>query len=340
MSALSNEFLIPLKVVNARSQHIKLNLNGLLKKIEKRAIDYVKKNIKIDSIVTWDDWIYAALDCFQPGWAKTLEVGSPIPQDLLNRLPCSTGELVSIGSWMLSKNIYRFENEVAAELVKSEFKGKLPSFLVNIKDLCIYVQTDNFDLSFENSQIVGVIFSVNELCYEKVLISTLFLDTGVTRTIVSLVNENQDIEDCLTDFIDKFHDDRAILDQNEIDAYQTLQKKLINILLWFSQTVPDYFPLVPENHQEKTGVKTVKKELRLFEASKYKPFLAGKETKKVISDLYKNFENIEENKNIIRKTSAKRPHLRRAHYHLYWYGKKGAYERHEFKWIPITIVGG
>jgi len=339
MTSLNSEFIIPLKVVNARCEHLKINLKGLFKQIERKAIQNVKDKKKVDTIVTWDDWIASALDCNSPGWAKKLVVGEPIPQGLLDQLPCSTGELVSLGSWLLTKNIYRFEDEVAKELIKSDFEGKLPAFLINIPDLCIYVQTDNFELYFDNNQIVGVIFSVNELNEEKVLIYTLFLDTGLTRTIVSIVNEDLDIEDCLSDFIDRFHDDSAEFHQEEVDQYQSLQKKLINILLWFSQTKPDYYPLIPDNHNEKVGLRTVKKELRLFEASKYKPFVAGKETKKIISNIYKDLEDLENGDKAVKQNS-KRPHLRRAHYHLYWYGKKGAYERHDFKWIPITVVGG
>ena len=85
-------------------------------------------------------------------------------------------------------------------------------------------------------------------------------------------------------------------------------------------------------------MRKVKNELRLFEASKYKPFIAGQETKETIKSLYKDLNKLDDGAKP--KIGAKRPHLRRAHYHLYWYGKKGAYERHDFKWIPITIVGG
>lgn len=333
MANLDTAFLIPLKVVNARSVFLKENLKGLIKNVESRAFKKHTDSKKFQDIVSWDDWIYAALDCLNPLWSKNLLVGEEIPQKLLDSLHCSVGELVSLGSWLLTKNIYRFENEVAKELSKSEFKGKLPSYLINIQDICIYVQLDNFKIYFKDSQLVGVIFSINNLNEEKVLISTIFLDTGLTRTIVSIIDENLDIEDCLSDFIDKFHDDKSLIDTKEIEEYQFIQKKLINILLWFSQTEPDYMPLIPENHEERTGFKKIKKDIRLFEASKYKPFQVGLKTKVIIKNLNENFMKLE-------NTNSKRPHLRKAHYHLYWYGKKGAYERHQFKWIPITIVGG
>lgn len=336
MANLSEKYSIPLKVVSARSQHMKLSFKGIINKIEARAVKYRNDNQKIPSLVTWDDWIYAALDCISPDWKKDLVVGDQIPDHLINSLPTPTGELVTLGSWLLTKNIYRFEDEVASELTKSNFEGQLPNFLINIPELCIYVQTDNFDLNFQGAKIYGVIFTLTELCGQKVLVSTVFLDTGLTRTIVLMITESKSIEDCLTDFIDQFHDDRAVLDENEIAEYQSLQKQLINILLWFSLSKPDYQPLMPENHQEKTGIQMVKRTPRLFEAQKYKPFIAGSETAKIIKQAKENLNNFSQKSSKIQR----RPHLRRAHYHLYWYGAKGSYEKYEFKWIPITLVGG
>ncbi len=336
MANLSNEFAIPLKVVTARCQHLKASFKGIFNKIESKAIKYKNDDKKISSLVTWDDWIYAGLDCYAPDWQKGLNVGDAIPDHLINNLPCPTGELVTLGSWMLTKNIYRFENEVATELTKSKFEGNLPNFLINVPELCIYVQTDNFDLHFQQSKIYGVIFTLTELCYQKVLVSTIFLDTGLTRTIVLLVNEEKAIEDCLSDFIDEFHDDRSILDENEIDQYQSLQKQLINILLWFSLSKPDYVPLLPDNHKERVGVQIVKRVPRLFEAQKYKPFIAGKEISKQIKAVNDQLTEYSKQSSKVHR----RPHLRRAHYHLYWYGAKGSYERYDFKWIPITLVGG
>ncbi|RIX17941.1 hypothetical protein D3X34_13670, partial [Acinetobacter baumannii] len=66
MASLNSEFQIPLKVVTTRLNHMKINLPQLVKKIEKRAIENLKrrkdKKEQIDLLITWDDWIYAALD--------------------------------------------------------------------------------------------------------------------------------------------------------------------------------------------------------------------------------------------------------------------------------------
>lgn len=336
MANLSKDFAIPLRLINARSQHLKNSFKGLLKNIESRAIEHKNNDKNVKSLVTWDDWLYAAFDCYSPNWKSGLNVGDPIPNHLINNLPCPTGEIVSLGTWLLTKNIYRFENEVAKELAKNEFEGKLPSFLINISELCIYVQTDNFDLNLEESKVHGVIFTVTELCFKRVLVSTVFLESGEARSLILLLNESHTIEQCLNAFIKEFQDSRATFNQDELNDYQSLQKKIINILLWFSLTEPDYSPLLPDNHKEKNGLQSNKGNLRLYEAKKYKPYIVGSAMADKINKL--NAKPLILNN--ISKSNMRKAHLRRAHYHLYWLGPKGSYDQYEFKWIPVTMISG
>ncbi|ENV52026.1 FinQ [Acinetobacter junii CIP 107470 = MTCC 11364] len=333
MANLSTEYSLPLKIVAVRLNHMKSHLPGLLKKIEKRAIDNLKQrktqNDKDDTqvLLTWDDWIYAALDADherenakkenslmetpnkesvyekalnnimgrtsarKPGWASNLRVGEHIPKELLDRLPVTTGELVTLGNWMLTKNIYRFEDIVITEILKSGFDGVIPNYIVNLPDLCVYIQTDNANLKFEGSQIVGVLFSVTELCGDKVLVSTMYLDSGLPRTIVIMLNEDQDVESSLTDFVDQFQQDYdPETMQKDLKARLDIQKKLINLVLWFSQKKPEIIPLIPESNLKPVQFISVKKQKRLFEASKYKPYKIGTETSEKFKKIYADLE--------------------------------------------------
>ena len=402
---LNSEMIIPLKVITTRLNHMKINLPKLMVEVEKRALlNHGKRKDRsedINLLLTWDDWIYSALDANhkrkmnikakegnnaggigivhpilrdtsqgklmglmggeigknsgvyeealtkimggfgvsakKPNWAENMKLGDSIPKELLDELPVTTAELVALGSWMLTKSIYRFEDVVIKEVLKSEFNGKLPSYIVNLPDICTYIQTDNGELFFEGTQVVGVIFCVTELCAQKVLVTTMYLDTGLPRTIVITLHDEQDIETSLTDFIDEFQYDcnKSEL-SSEIEDRLRIQKKLINLVLWFSQKKPELIPLMKENHKEKKGFKEIKREKRLFEAEKYKPFLVGVETAKTFNDIYENLENAK--KEAIK--TGRTPHLRKSHWHLYWYGKKGANERYELKLLPITMVGG
>lgn len=94
----------------------------------------------------------------KPAWASNLKVGDHIPKELLDELPVTT-ELVTLGNWMLTKNIYRFEDIVINEILKTGFDGVIPNYIINLPDLCIYIQTDNAKLMFEDNRVMGVLFS-------------------------------------------------------------------------------------------------------------------------------------------------------------------------------------
>ncbi len=373
MASLNSEFQIPLKVVTTRLNHMKINLPQLVKKIEKRAIENLKrrkdKKEQIDLLITWDDWIYAALDADHerihgsadphplpptfknnmvsgvyekalknvmghfgvkatvPAWAANIKVGEHIPKELLDRLPVTTGELVTLGNWMLTKNIYRFEDIVINELIKTGFNGVIPNHILNLPDLCVYIQTDNAKgLTFENRQVVGVLFCVTELCGDRLLVSTMYLDDGMPRTIAIMLNEDQDIEASLTNFVDQFQQDYDPETMaSDLKERLKIQKKLINLVLWFSQSKPEVTPLTPDTNKPVQFVE-IKKEKRLFEAGKYKTFKIGSETARKLTKLYEEIEVAKAEG----KASGREPHLRKSHWHLYWYGKKGRYERYDF----------
>lgn len=373
-----------------------------MSEIEKRAIKNLnnRKNNKngLDDLITWDDWIYSALDinhakktanqtapsqtsiidkilnkpnekkqvtllglsshqkkdvygealtnvmgnlgikARKPSWAENLREGDHIPTELLNELAMPIGELVSVGSWMLTKNVYRFDDYVIKEILKSKFEGKLPNHIINFPDIATYIQTDNADLYFQGNQVVGVIFVVSSLCGQRILITNFYLDTGLAKTIVISFKEECDIEDSITDFVDNFQQDYdPEIHSEELNERIAILKKLINLALWFSQKKPETYPLVPNAKYDPTGFKSVKGKKRLFEADKYKPFKVGEETGRVFKKIYSDLE-VTKAKNSGSGTRA--PHLRKSHWHLYWYGPKGKYESWDLKLLPITIVGG
>lgn len=374
MANLPNSYALPLKIVSTRLNHMKTELTGVMKKIEQRAI-YNQKMRKdhsddIQLLLTWDDWIYAALDCnhelkqariakeneiarqtsviekmlnnynnnqpfgkgidkskaangsvyeqalqnikgvkgSKPAWASNLKVGDHIPKELLDELPVTTGELVTLGNWMLTKNIYRFEDIVINEILKTGFDGVIPNYIINLPDLCIYIQTDNAKLMFEDNRVMGVLFCVTELCGQRVLVSTMYLDTGMPRTIVITLNEDLDIESSLGDFVDEFQQDYdPETMQDDLNLRIEIQKKLINLVLWFSQQKPEISPPIPEGSKP-VQFTQVKKEKRLFEASKYKTYMIGTETAKEFTRIY---QELEAAKNQAKGTGKRTPHLRR-----------------------------
>lgn len=345
---LDSKFKNPLMVVTTRLEFIKKELTGLIKNVEAYAIERQKNDDKHPCIISADEWVHAALNSLDPHWKKKIATTNilgkkvmpdRIPLDIISKLPCTIGELITLGSWSLTKNIYRFEDEIINKLIETEYNKDLPSFLLNIVDLSVYIQTDNADLFFNNTKIVGVIFSKNTFDDQDVLFTTIYFDHGMSRTItMKLPEENgkSKIEDCMGDFIDSFFAEDARPHDDEIEAFTKLQKKLINLLLWFSQSEPDFIPLDKEP-KTKAGLVTVKREIRLFEAQAYKPYIAGAKAKIKLREAMSEYERILKTGNF---SGGRIPHPRKAHWNYYWIGKRGMREKWVSHWIPFQIIGG
>ena len=342
---------LPLKVITARLEHVKINLTGLIKRVEAYAIDRQKSDDLHECLISGDEWTYAALDCKDPIWRTRLKrtqnimgiqsESTEIPLSFINQLPCNIGEIITLGSWSLTKNIYRFEDQVIQMLVKTEYNRSLPGFLLNLPDLAIYIQTDNANLYVNDEMVVGVIFAKNTLHDKPVLFTTVYTDSGMAKTITMNFPEDGDfdstVEDCMTDFIDTFFDENKKPDEDEITTYMELQKKLINLILWFSQKEPDFRNLTNEPVKYKPKLELVKRQLRLFEANKYKPTIVGTETNRKINDALKQREDDLKSGNYV---TTKKPHPRKPHWNFYWLGKRGSREKWVNHWIPFKIVGG
>ncbi|HCA5182991.1 TPA: hypothetical protein MW242_002615 [Acinetobacter baumannii] len=347
---LAANIQLPLKVVTIRLEHIKSNLPGLMKRVEWYALDRQKREDRHECLISADEWTFAALDCLDSKWRDRLKVryrnkpeltNPEIPLDFINKLPCDIGEILTLGSWSLTKNIFRFEDQVIQMLVKTEYKKGLPSFLLNIPDIAVYIQTDNANLKVKNELVVGVIFSKSTLNGRKVLFTTIYTDTGLSKTVTMFVPEDDDyettVDDCLADFLDTFLDENDRPSEEEVRIYTDLQKKLINLIIWFSQKEPDFKRLTDDPIENTPKLTTVKRELRLFEASKYKPTIVGIATNKRINAAIKERdEDIRQGKYV----GTRIPHPRMPHWHFYWMGKRGAKEKWVNHWIPFLIVGG
>ena len=53
---------IPLKVITARLEHVKFNLNGLMKRVEAYAIARQNSKDPHESLISGDEWTYPAQD--------------------------------------------------------------------------------------------------------------------------------------------------------------------------------------------------------------------------------------------------------------------------------------
>lgn len=77
--------------------------------------------------------------------------------------------------------------------------------------------------------------------------------------------------------------------RDDLNIRIEIQKKLINLLLWFSQQKPEISPPNPKG-TKLVQFTQIKKEKRLFDASKYKTYMIGTETAKEFTKIYQELE--------------------------------------------------
>ncbi|HFG7030413.1 TPA: hypothetical protein ACGIK9_002898 [Acinetobacter baumannii] len=284
----------------------------------------------------------------QPKWAENLNVNDEIPQELIDEIPVHICELVTLGNWMFHKNIYRFEDVVIKELLKASFSGVLPTYILNLPYLSTYIQTDNADLTFQDKQIIGVIFGTTLLNDQKILVTSLFLEDGSLSHINLLLDDNEDIESSLGEFFEAFQPQLSELITDEIiEEKIELQKKLINLVLWFSMKEPEVIP--QQNDKAKFyNFQFVERQRRLFESKTYKVFKVGGKTAREYKRIYEEYDKSKTAYSSGKRVGATEPKMRVAHWQLYWYGKrhidessgKRLGEYWEVKLKPMKLIGG
>ena len=219
----------------------------------------------------------------------------------------------------------RFEDVVIKEVLKSEFKGKIPAYIINLPHLCTYVQTDNSDLVFEGEKVIAVLFARTMLNNDDVLVVTLYTDTGAPNTITLSILEDKSIEECITDFLDKALPDDTDIPDDAKNERILVMRKLINLVIWFSKKEPEIIPHQKDPEVNTYNFKVIEKNKRLFEANSYKTYTLGGITANLFNKVYDELKKAKGGQTT--RSGGVTPHLRSAHWQLYWLGKRRLDER-------------
>lgn len=304
---------------------------GIFPLVEKRAIENLAEKERF--LMTWDEWIFSALDLKFPNWSKGLKHGDSIPQQYFEYLPSSVGILQSAGLWRYTKSIYQFDETIGKMLIASEFNGKIPSsVLENIPEWVVYIDTSNLALELENTAVSGIYFNVTETVGNLVLVQTVLLSNNVTKTSLMMLSDKS-IEENIADFVDKYHNKEKELDMVLIEPFVQFLKQTIHLLLFVLQPEPDIYPIEPlASTSSYEPFKKTKKGIRLFEAQKTRTFKVGTDTKKSLDDSVAKFKAANAGGTVI-------PHIRRGHWHGYWSGSKDS-KKFSYKWVLPIIVNG
>ena len=274
----------------------------------------------------WPDW------CFIPmagAYAVISGGGSNrVPPEQIQDVAAVT----ALSAWRLSQGIYRFDETVYRELLKTSLDGDLPvEILYRLPEWCLYIETpgmgwDGFFIHLEwdaNSGRTELRFVF--LADEGFFIFPLHIEAGSLYDAVKAAAHESTVQQAL------FSGSPHTLVPNEI--IREIEQKIrpcLALVIYLCSSTAEYKGPSPKPNKIKP--KKTKKGLKLFPPPK--PVIW-----KIGESVGAEIRQTSERGNVQARTSP-RPHIRRAHWHHYWTGPRKSDDRKlVVKWIPPLLIG-
>jgi hypothetical protein len=252
-------------------------------------------------------------------------------------------------NWRHSKGVYKFDSEILPKLYLTSLPINIsPIIFTRLPEFCVYVETPDRK-TWDGEPMQGFFAMCEETSSKTKLERFLYMliDTGdenkLDKTYIlqfSLVESSlEKTLESLTLF-----DWESSLREDLIDWVAPLFSQL----LYLCSEEPEIDDLSGKNKAPVTpALKKTRKGYRLFAPDKISEWGCGWRTGKLIRNASKiqDDEDTSEEKNdaeiIVELSLRNRPrgHIRRAHFHTFYAGKKNASEREvRIKWLPMIKV--
>jgi hypothetical protein len=239
--------------------------------------------------------------------------------------------LSALAGWRYTQDVYVFDKILYEALITTELKDSFPvEILLRLPCWTIYVKIDDsiFDKILNGFYIhINDILDVSEIRVFKLII---VLDSISLVPIEIVINPT--LTYTLDDFIIHSSIDHLKISSEEYLENKSLINSILSLLLYLLSAEPDITSHIPQPKPTyPTYIKT-KKGNKLFPPDKPRIWNVGK----IVGDSIRQIQS-NEKKSIEHKT--KRPHIRRAHWHGFWSGKRDSEQKFNYKWLPPIIVG-
>ena len=278
-------------------------------------------------------YCFASLESLE----RVLPTADEINSGLAPDYPLGSGALLTIGTWAYSKGIYKIDPLLFDELYKMPIPTKIPTdVLLRLPEYSVYVDLRAlvFNMTWTTNgggsqRLFGFWATVTYQPSTKSPLLIVHLNYAIPlATTYALDLSKSDLHAAMTmgliySEMDCTHGDNADIGVIGI---------LLNVLLYICSDEPDI-----ENDKEEPIPKLQPKSYhsrrygtKYLQAQATKTYSVGKKT----GELLEQFKNTKD-----RDTSCKkRPHMRRAHWHGFWKGKRDGVRTFYYKWLPPRMV--
>jgi hypothetical protein len=242
--------------------------------------------------------------------------------------------IASVCLWALGQGIYRFDRDLLNAVVKTEIPDNLPfDIFRTLPEYCVYTEVprDLYEKKLHLKSIPRVhgffayLDDSREMRFPNLRI-VLDTDRGIYAVPITL-DPNLTLREAIELFKEDEEDKNAI-GRTVNNAVSELIAPLLPLLLYICSEEPETDNLrEPQSVPHKAELKKVRKGFRFFVPQEPRVWIVGEKIGEAIRK-YASGGGL---------GKAKRPHLRRAHWHGYRYGKRGS-QSLKVVWLPPIPV--
>lgn len=233
----------------------------------------------------------------------------------------SAANLLScIGAWRLTQDIIRFDKTLLDAIISTPITGELPiDVFFRMPAWCIFVE-------YEKPEFIGFFFALEKTLHDEdpeLRIWWVTHDGDFVSTPIHLGKWSLDTA------LKRSLDYATAHFGEHIEQYEDKYlHDAINMILYLCTQNAEYSPT--GSRPSRPAPKKTKKGIRFFQADKPKIWNVGNQIgEKLRQDIARTGNH-----------KAKRPHIRRAHWHGFYSGPKSAPKRDfNLKWLPPIMVG-
>lgn len=290
----------------------------------------------------WPKWCWLPVELVY-ALRKNLEKAGKLKYGI--NIPFGNVDALNAGliAWGTTKGIYRFDQTLLEELTKTSESDDIPcEQLTRLPEWACFVDLGNNSLE-------GI-----ELPNSVILFSSIMQDLPLFFAI-EIFQKDSKVEriNCLTlpisensipEYVKKTYESSADEEYSEewinwkikdLNSDFGKIKKYLNLALYLSSDEPE----ITINDKAKKPNKSIEvvngkiqipKETRNWDVG----IRIGAQLRKLKAEYLENSETTS------KSTKGKRPHIRRAHWHIYWVGSKSEKQEIKLNWVMPTLVGG
>jgi hypothetical protein len=276
----------------------------------------------------WPTW------CYSPLAAAYAIVSGGGSNSVAYENATDIGLLGAVAAWRPTKGIYRFDPDLAKELIETPIKGEMPrEVLYRLPEWCVYIETARHTTNMHGF-FAHLEWDANDGRTELRLL--LDMEDGITPVPLHLVPG--DLEDSLRAMEAEAAYQSSLRSRFVMPSMaKDLEKHvapLLSLVLYLCSDQPDFGDV--DRKPEHPKARKTNKGMKLQAAEAPTTWNVGV---RIGAALRKARANSPNNLIATESHASPRAHVRRAHWHTYWTGPKDKEQKPKLKWLSPILVG-